>query len=130
MIWPPIETEESNESSSVSINLKRRNPPSSSSPSGSPRRSHLPTHQDGSSSITSSMTYLPDINRNMRRPGYSEEHVDLINNNNNNPPLSDHRDQLDPSRFNFNLLDHFQDQNQAHNDMSSAEQHPHKRFKV
>jgi len=123
-----------NESGSVSINLKRRSPPSSSTPPGSPQRSQLPSHQGLSSSITSSMTYLPDINRNMRRPGYSEEHVDLNNNNNNNnnnnPPLSDHRDQLDPSRFNFNLLDHFQDHNQAHNDTSSAEQHSQKRFKV
>jgi len=123
-----------NESGSVSINLKRRSPPSSSTPPGSPQRSQLPSHQGLSSSITSSMTYLPDINRNMRRPGFSEEHVDLNNNNNNNnnnnPPLSDHRDQLDPSRFNFNLLDHFQDHNQAHNDTSSAEQHSQKRFKV
>ncbi|KAA1068359.1 kinase-regulated stress-responsive transcription factor skn7 [Puccinia graminis f. sp. tritici] len=147
---------ETNESDSVSINLESHpTQQASRSPPGSPRRSQLTTQQSLSSSSSTTTTtanpssnlpYLTDMNRNPKRPCYSQDQIDFINNNhqnnqNHNHPHShphhhqnepdDHHHPLDPNRFNFNLIDHFHGHSvPLPEHPSQTPQNPHKRFKV
>ena len=116
---------EGNESDSGSINSNPHPPQSSTSPPGSPRRSQLQCRQPFSSSATSSLPYMTDMARNLKRPCYSQDQVDFINNVHQN----DRDEHIDSTSFNFNLIDHFHGQNGPHPD-SSSPQNPHKRFKV